>query len=50
MTPLNRFTLRDLPLTEEGVYRFAVTVDDAAPVTLDIPVLLTVKPAFAEIH
>src|ERR1700738_1173688 len=43
-------TLRDLPLTEEGMYRFVVSLGAERPLTLDIPVLLVVKPAYAEIH
>jgi hypothetical protein len=35
-------TFRDLPLKEEGVHRFTVTVGEAGPVTIDVPVHLPV--------
>ena len=43
-------TLRQMPLTAEGVYRFLVSVGAAPPVTLDIPVLIVSKRGHAEIH
>jgi hypothetical protein len=43
-------TLRQMPLTAEGVYRFLVSVGAAPAVTLDIPVLIVSKRGHAEIH
>ena len=43
-------TLRQMPLTAEGVYRFLVSVGAGPPVTLDIPVLIVSKRGHAEIH
>ena len=43
-------TLRQMPLTAEGVYRFLVSVDAGTPVTIDIPVLMVRKCGHAEIH
>lgn len=37
-------TLRDIPLTEEGVYRFSLSVDQGTPVTFNVPVLLISTP------
>lgn len=34
-------TLRDVPLSEEGIYQICVAIDGGTPVTLDVPVLLT---------
>jgi hypothetical protein len=36
-------TLRDVPVSEEGVHRLVLTIGEGAPVTLDIPVRLGVK-------
>ena len=38
-------TLRDVPLAEEGLHRFAVSVGSGTPVSLDVPVRLTKKAA-----
>ena len=43
-------TLRQVPLTEEGIYRFAVSLGQEDQIVLDVPVLLTSRPAHAEIH
>ncbi len=43
-------TLRQMPLTAEGVYRFLVSVGPERPVTLDIPVLIVSKSVHAEVH
>lgn len=43
-------TLRDVPLTEEGVYRISVALDGAAPITLEVPVLLVSTPVNAVIQ
>jgi hypothetical protein len=43
-------TLRDLPLTEEGLHRFEVSLGAQEPVALEIPVLLVSKPRYAAIH
>jgi hypothetical protein len=43
-------TLRDLPLSEEGVYRFEVSLGDGRPITLEVPVWLVSTPRFAEVH
>jgi hypothetical protein len=43
-------TLRNFPLTEEGVYRFVVALDAEHPVTLEIPVLLLSARGHAELH
>src|SRR5262245_3431359 len=34
-------TLRDLPLHEEGIYRFRLALNGQAPVFVDVPVLAT---------
>ena len=36
-------TLRDVPLAEEGMHRFAVSLGEGGPVCMDIPVRLTPK-------
>jgi hypothetical protein len=43
-------TLRQMPLTAEGVYRFLVSVGVDTEVTLDVPVLVVSKRGHAEIH
>jgi hypothetical protein len=43
-------TLRNLPLHQEGIYRFEVSLDAGAPVALEIPVFLVSKPHHAAIH
>jgi hypothetical protein len=46
MTPEYIFiTLRDIPLAEEGVHRFTVTIGKGDPVSIDVPVRLVVKQA-----
>lgn len=41
-------TLRDVPLAEEGLHRFAVSVGSESPVCLDVAVRLTKKAAPVE--
>src|SRR5262249_9967 len=36
-------TLRDIPLKEEGLYRFAVSVGKGDPISIDVPVRLVRK-------
>src|SRR5215471_5689881 len=36
-------TLRDIPLKEEGMYRFSVAVGKGDPVSIDVPVRLVVN-------
>ena len=43
-------TLRDVPLTEEGIYRICLAIDGGTPVTLEIPVLLASTSANAVIQ
>jgi hypothetical protein len=43
-------TLRQMPLTAEGVYRFLVSVGVDTEVTLDVPVLVVSNRGHAEIH
>jgi hypothetical protein len=43
-------TLRQVPLTEEGIYRFSVSLGSDETVVLDVPVLRTSRPMHAEIH
>jgi hypothetical protein len=43
-------TLREFPLFEEGVYRFAISLVSGGTLTLDIPVLLTSRPAQIPVH
>ena len=43
-------TLRNLPLHQEGIYRFEVSLDGGVPVALEIPVFLVSKPRHAAIH
>ena len=43
-------TLRQIPLLEEGVYRFTIALGNQEPIVIDVPVLLVSQPAFAEVH
>jgi hypothetical protein len=43
-------TLRDLPLSAEGLYRFELSIGDSQPVTIEIPVFLVATPSRAAIH
>ena len=43
-------TLRDLPLSDEGIYRFELSLDSGHPATLEIPVFLVSTPRHSEIH
>lgn len=43
-------TLRQIPLTEEGLYRFTISLEDQEPVVIVVPVLLVSQPAYAEVH
>jgi hypothetical protein len=43
-------TLRGIPLTEEGVYGFQISLQRQSPVTIKIPVLTVQSPALAELH
>src|SRR5262249_19860467 len=38
-------TLRDIPLKEEGMYRFAISVGKGDPFSIDVPVRLVTSPA-----
>src|SRR5262245_2557430 len=38
-------TLRDLPLAEEGIYSFGISLGADPPVTIAVPVLLMSRPA-----
>ena len=40
-------TLRDIPLAEEGMHRFTVTVGEGEPVSIEVPVRLAVNRAMA---
>jgi hypothetical protein len=40
-------TLRDIPLAEEGLHRFTVTVGKSDPMSIDVPVRLAVNRALA---
>jgi hypothetical protein len=42
-------TIRDLPLTEEGTYRFAVYLDRQT-VAVDVPVCVLPTRRYAEVH
>src|SRR5262245_41958613 len=44
------FTLRDIPVREEGVYRVIVSVGVGDPVSIEIPVELLFTPSHAEVH
>jgi hypothetical protein len=43
-------TLRQMPLTAEGVYRFLVSVGAETSVPLEIPVSIVCRHRYAEIH
>jgi hypothetical protein len=43
-------TLRDLRLTEEGTYQFAVVLDQQKPVAVELPVCVTPSRRYAEVH
>jgi len=43
-------TLRGLPLTEEGVYRFQVLLNSGSITSIDIPVLVVDRPSLAVVH
>jgi hypothetical protein len=43
-------TLRDLPLTAEGTYRFRVHLDEQEPVAVDVPVFVIPDRRYAEVH
>jgi len=43
-------TLRNLPLYQEGIYRFELALDAGDPVALEIPVFLVAKTHHADIH
>jgi len=43
-------TLRQIPLTEEGIYRFTMSLGHHEPFEIDVPVLRVSQPAYAEIH
>jgi hypothetical protein len=40
-------TLREVPLAEEGAYRFAVSVGKGSPICIDVPVRLVPRDAYA---
>jgi hypothetical protein len=43
-------TLRDLPLAEEGIYSFGISLGADPPVTITVPVLLQPRPAHVRVH
>jgi hypothetical protein len=43
-------TLRDVPLTDEGIYRVLVSIGDGEPTTFALPVELLFEPSRAEVH
>jgi len=43
-------TLRQIPLMEEGLYRFTISLGAQEPVVITVPVLRVAQPAYAEIH
>jgi len=43
-------TLRQIPLLEEGVYRFTIALGKQEPMMIDVPVLRVSQPAYAEVH
>jgi hypothetical protein len=43
-------TLWDLPLKEEGLYRFGISINDGEAVTIDVPVLLVEQAKYAGVH
>jgi len=43
-------TLRNLPLAEEGIYSFGISLGADPPVTITVPVLLMSRPAHVRVH
>jgi hypothetical protein len=43
-------TLRELPLHEEGIYRFRLALNGQTPAFVDVPALATTFAAPAEVH
>jgi hypothetical protein len=43
-------TLRDVPIFEEGVYRFQIALGGQALVSVDLPALTVARPSLAEVH
>ena len=43
-------TIRNLPLHQEGIHRFEVSLDAGVPIVLEIPVFLVSRPLHAAIH
>jgi hypothetical protein len=43
-------TLRDVPLIEEGVYRFQIGLAEQAVVSVDVPVLSADRAVLADVH
>src|SRR5262245_36211398 len=43
-------TLRQFPLGEEGLYRFAISLDNNEPVALEVPVLVMSTATHAPVH
>lgn len=43
-------TLRDVPLSHEGIYGFRIAVGGQPPVTLEVPVLTASRSTSAELH
>jgi hypothetical protein len=43
-------TLRQIPLMEEGLYRFTISLRDQEPLKIGVPVLRVSQPAYAEVH
>jgi hypothetical protein len=43
-------TLRQIPLTEEGLYRFTLSLGAEDPFLIEVPVLRVSQPAYADIH
>jgi hypothetical protein len=42
--------LRNLPLAEEGIYSFGISLGADPPVTITVPVLLQPRPAHVRVH
>jgi len=43
-------TMRDIPLTEEGIYHVMLSIGTSDAVVLDVPVLLTSPSVHADVH
>src|SRR5262245_33541302 len=43
-------TLRQIPLMEEGLYRFVVSLGSQEPVVIEVPVMQVSHRAYAEVH